>query len=672
MWFLDGLDEITDQAERYRCASAIGEWFRTKGKNDRLILTTRPHAVQQSRILKALGIRQTVARVLPLEAGNQQQFLERWFAAVYGQTTSEKVTRTYKALWQSLERNTRLAKLKENPLLLSVIATIYHQGKQLPERRADLYRKAVDILLERRFGAVAGGNPALVRKMRQGLMSVARQMHEHGQIREIKDGDFMKFLVQGFFGDREILGNDKLELQEHMEKLGFHSGLLTMVGDPPTYSFYHLGFQEYLAARSYAEEREPFKKVEAYLDNGNWEEVILLTAGHLFETSVGCLGEDFLKELLKRVHGAPKLRNRLLLCLHAAVEAPESMIPDKLLGKIRKCTIDAFEDHRVPLKERAEIGMLLGKIGDPRVGVHVHNRWVRIPPGKFQMGSTKLDEKLEDFLKKAAQPIHEVHLTKEYWLGAFPVTNSEYQAFIENQGYETQEFWSKDGWAWLTMSEAEFQSWFEFNKKKYSLLEEWKEFFQQEKEPHFWNNSKFNGKNNPVVGISWFEAAAYCRWLTMHLRKEENRPEWWKERMQVSLPTEAQWEYAARSSKNNIYPWGNENPSEKHANFGEKLSATSAVGIFPEGRTETSLYDLAGNVWEWCFDVWDEEAYSQRENGIEDPFGNSGDKNIRLVRGGSWADPSSYLAAAIRNWFGAWGRNQRLGFRCCVAAAEHD
>ena len=197
VWFLDGLDEIVHQAERLRCAKVIGDWFRTTGKNDRLVLTARPHAVQQTGILKALGIRKTVARVLPLNADGQQGFLRRWFGELYGMKALGKVERTCKSLWQALEKNTRLARLKENPLLLSVIATIYHQGKRLPERRADLYRRAVDILLERRFGAVAGGEPTLVRKMSQGLMTVARQMHEKGEVREIKDGDFMKLFTRG-------------------------------------------------------------------------------------------------------------------------------------------------------------------------------------------------------------------------------------------------------------------------------------------------------------------------------------------------------------------------------------------------------------------------------------------------------------------------------------------
>ena len=155
-----GLTRSSTRASDLRCARAIGEWFRTCGKNERLVLTTRPHAVQQAGILKALGIGQTVARVLPLDEEWATRIPEAMVrSGLRPGRVRESEAQTSKALRQALEKNTRLAKLKENPLLLSVIATIYHQGKQLPERRADLYRKAVDILLERRFGAVAGGEP---------------------------------------------------------------------------------------------------------------------------------------------------------------------------------------------------------------------------------------------------------------------------------------------------------------------------------------------------------------------------------------------------------------------------------------------------------------------------------------------------------------------------------
>ena len=444
-----------------------------------------------------------------------------------------------------------------------------------------------------------------------------------------------------------------------------------MSGDPPKYRFHHLGFQEYLAARFYAEQRDPFKKLETYLDKGNWEEVILLTAGHLFETSVGRLGEDFLRELLKRFKDASTQWNRLILCLHAATEAPDGLIPDELLKKVKVCALEAFNDNELSLKERAQIGLFLGQLGDPRLGVHSKNRWVRISPGKFQMGSTNLNKELDEFWRNSAQPVHPVQVTKAYWLGRFPVTNAEYGAFIEDGAYERRDYWSNDGWDWLSMSEAEFQSWFEKNKKTYSWNEEWKEFYQPEKEPHFWHDSQFNGNNQPIVGITWFEAMAYCRWLTMTLRKRENRPDWWTDDLVVTLPTEAQWEYASRSSNNSIYPWGNDEPAEVHANFDQRLSATSTVGIFPEGRTQTELYDLAGNVWEWCRDIWDAEAYTKRKGGVSDPLGKKGDKNARLVRGGSWLNPPSYLAAAIRFGVGVWVRARDIGFRCCVVAAEH-
>ena len=395
-----------------------------------------------------------------------------------------------------------------------------------------------------------------------------------------------------------------------------------------------MGFQEYLAARSYAEERKPFIKFEPHLDNGNWEEVILLTAGHLFETSVGRLAEDFLKELLRRYQAAPEQWNRLELCLHAATEAVEGLIPEELLGKIKAIAIDALTCSEMPFKERVNLGFALGRLGDPRLDILEDEYWVTIPSGEFNMGCKEGDQ--------FEMPIHRVTITKNFRMGRFPITNSQFRKFMDVNGYAIETYWSAEGKSWLKT----FEYWFEIRQKILGFADEMKEHFRPTPFPKYWDDPRFNAPNQPVVGISWYEAEAFCTWLTLQESKSKVKPSWWKEKYCVRLPTEAQWEYAARGREGCSYPWGKEEPNENRCNYNQRLSKTNPVGIYPLGGTTDGLLEMAGNVWEWCLDPWDPDAYKRQSSGIHDPVCKNEDPRY-IARGGSWGNPLPFLASSI-------------------------
>jgi formylglycine-generating enzyme required for sulfatase activity len=146
--------------------------------------------------------------------------------------------------------------------------------------------------------------------------------------------------------------------------------------------------------------------------------------------------------------------------------------------------------------------------------------------------------------------------------------------------------------------------------------------------PERWDNQLLR-PNCPVVNITWFDAKAYCDWA------------------RVRLPTEAEWERAARGPEGREYPWGNEEPDPDRANYDQtKLGGISPVGLFPRGSTPDGIADLTGNVWEWVADWYDDSQKS------------------RVLRGGSWSYGSANLRASYRPGRrpGPWIGN--LGFRC--------
>ena len=177
------------------------------------------------------------------------------------------------------------------------------------------------------------------------------------------------------------------------------------------------------------------------------------------------------------------------------------------------------------------------------------------------------------------------------------------------------------------------------------------------KAPDFWDDPAFNAPDQPVAGVTWLDAAAYAQWAGKR------------------LPTEAEWEYAARGRQAGLrYPWGND-ISHEDANYKGKggtdiWDGPAPVGSFPQNGY--GLYDMGGNVWEWCADEYDDKFYSvsQENNPIagkliafmNDDFANVDTR--RVLRGGSWSSVDNKVRVATRNFLGPSTTNQTIGFRC--------
>ncbi len=247
----------------------------------------------------------------------------------------------------------------------------------------------------------------------------------------------------------------------------------------------------------------------------------------------------------------------------------------------------------------------------------------RIPAGEFLMGA-------RGYLANE-EPVHRVVISRDFWLGETPVTQAQFAVWTGSEAYAR---------------------WFEENLGNVG----------GNKEPH---RNHFGGdpERLPAESLSWHEAAAYCDWSG----KWRGLPAGHL----AALPTEAQWEYACRAGTETEYYSGDGEAALAEAGWygGNSAAATHGAGMLRPN--EWGLYDMHGNVWEWCRDGWDREAYTKRANGVTDPVteperGGDEGQTLRVLRGGSCLDSARHCRSAWRRRVRAAYRDWNFGLRVCL------
>jgi formylglycine-generating enzyme required for sulfatase activity len=665
----EGLDEVPSGEQRRHVQCAIQRFAVAPAFSaSRMLVTCRTRAYAET------AIQLTDFPTAPLKDFDEERirrFCQAWYAELArleGKAPTEFSPRAQR-LFQAIQAPS-LRPHAGRPMLLTVMANLHAKSDRLPQDRAQVYAEMVELLVERWDNVqLAEGAPLrrlleAARKNQQDLirflgdLAYAAHGRVQGQGQSVEAlADLPKHGVGGLLEQLGLFCGSYDRANELIDAIDHRSGLLVSP-DPGSgvYTFPHRSFQEYLAGMKLANEDEFVEQAVNLVSAsdrkaasaGYWDEVIRWAAGWIAHVNPSPrLWPDvpsLANQLCERFEREPKERLGLLIL---AAEVLLEMGLDKV-GRARDGGRAAFRvveqlliqsmAEAVPVSLRARCGSLVGRLGDPRKGVGLAGDglpdldWLEIPPGPFWMGSkagtTPYDHETPGFKCGLIQ--------EAYRVARFPVTVRQYQAFVRAGGYQERQWWTEAGWEWVTGGKVS-------GPEPSSLV--------------------FDTPNHPQVEVSWFEAKAFCAWLTERLQAGGQMPP----HERIDLPSEAQWERAARGTDGREYPWGGR-PGDPEppdlavrCNYnGSQLGSTSAVGIFPRGLAACEAADLAGNAWEWCRTQW-LDSYQNYETLVDDS--DSGDGR-RVLRGGSWIVGSSGVRCAYRSHYTPDDRYDGFGFRC--------
>ncbi|WP_373497966.1 SUMF1/EgtB/PvdO family nonheme iron enzyme [Desulfococcus sp.] len=648
---LDGLDETPSKTKRAFVRDAVAV-FASRYSKSRIVLTCRILSYQDSQwqIPDFPAV-----RLAPLDDKKIDLFITAWYDDLVriGNVCSAAEGARLAGRLQAAVRRPDLRRLAPNPLLLTVMTLVHTHKGELPEARAKLYEEAVDILLWR-WEQIKTGEAQEAFDVRALLAEAGRKEMDlkrvlwhlafEAQLKISGAGESAATDIDEILLQKALAGlhpqKDLRWTEQMLQAIKHRTGLL-IERAPEVLAFPHRSFQEYLAG-SFLAAQPKFAQMAAKLsENGDiWRLVTLLAVGKLFhvnghiDTPLALVGE--LCAVERGRHG-PDWR-KIWLAGEILQEIGPNSASDSALGKdlserVRARISRLIQGNHLTTLERVAAGNTLAALGDARFRT---NFWglprdegrgiekigfLKIEAGPFQMGS---DPSRDPDTQDREQPFHSVDLPT-FFIARYPVTVNQYRLFIEDAGARPSKTW------------------------------------------HLYNTVE----NHPVVLVTWHDAVAYCRWLTARLRQNFSliRDKGWRFR----LPSEAEWEKAARGADGRIYPWGNR-PDPGRANYYDtRIGAPSPVGSFPAGASPCGCLDMAGNVWEWTRSLWGREWEKQEFGYPYDPEDPSREDETadncvkRLLRGGSYLFNSDIVRCAYRYRVDPSYANFNWGFRvACV------
>lgn len=631
---LDGLDEVPDQADlRLQLRQAIEE-FSASFPKCRIVISSRPYAYQEERWRLP---RFAETHLAPFDLWQMERFIDYYFLHLLGAHTPlaiQEAQTQANVLKAAIKNDRYLRELATTPLLLTLMVSLFvWRGGVLLDKSEELYAQGVDLLLNewerpKREPTDEGASQPLAlsvhewlqapqQKIRQALEELAYRAHAQQATLDaaarIAERDVVDALLQA-------AGRDARpgRLADYIQN---RAGLLIDHGNG-WHSFPHRTIQEYLAACYLT--RTNFPKQLATLvraEPQRWREVLLL-AGEKAVRGAPYAAWALVDRLCPLPYSSTATVTELdwwMALLAGRLLVRTALYRADLLDVSEQQTIDTVKGWllallnttALPAADRVSAGADLGLMGDPRRGVGLTQAgmpaidWITVAAGPFLMGAAKFSCAL---------------LTAPYRISRYPITVAQYQCFVQAGGYNDSRHWTAAGWAWRQQLERQ-------GPAPYTA-------------PHL-------SPTLPVTGVSWYEANAFCHWLSTQTGES------------IQLPSEVQWERAARHTDGRTYPWGDDFAATRCNMRDSGLAQPSPVGLFPTGNAACGAADLVGNVWEWCATQWrstykdDAQSVDNAQTGTE----------RRVLRGGSWANEQHLVRCAHRhrNYPDHWGPN--VGFR---------
>lgn len=653
----DGLDEVTHLAQRRFVRDAV-QAFSQRYHHNVLLVTCRlrsyqkPDPEREEEELR-LSPRYPSFTLADFNPAQRNTFIRAWYSELKrkGHLPGQDNTLLYNDLQQAIRRSD-LQRVAGNPLLLTVMAMVHVEKGKLPDSRALLYNEIIDLLLSRWETVKDAAATPLLRQLLQvanrteadvktRLAQVAFTVHtQAGSGTTTQDDD------PGVADISELYLCDEL-CRLHKKDLGWGQQLLTVIKEraglliersPGQFAFPHRTFQEYLAGVYLATQRDFADQALAWAkQDGGWWPMVLFAVEHLVYVQSRPLDAiELVSKLCPSTKPPQSAAEWRLLWLAGEVlvsvgreRAEDSEWGEMLSERVRQRLVTLLAEASLSAVERAAAARALSQLGDRREGVGTYTRddglllpaiaWGgTVPAGRYVIG----EEKPEDNDEKR----REVIIPAPYQLSRYPVTFAQFACFVQAADFADPRWWEG-------MPEQE---------EAYGITYQLRQLSEQ----------AFPYANHPRESVNWYQAMAFCRWLNDKLR----------DGTQINLPHEDQWEVAARYKMDTMYPWSNEfDPAKANTAEGESVGQTTAVGLYPAGKQpHLDLYDLSGNVWEWCRNKYNNPAMETPDR--------SGD--WRALRGGSWDNQQGLARSSFRDLALPDHRFIHYGFRLVRVVAH--
>ncbi len=607
------------------------------------------------------------------------------------------------AVLELIRSDADIGQLATVPLLLTLLQVVYSGERGTPRSISQLVDRAVGFLEydKPRVGVATrvlrtggeGANDILEhedaqRWLMEILRTLAYRCHQRfvdGTKRGVPITELQAVaseIVQVRGGNYSTAGLNAFKVVEHL--LRGHGVLVE--SEAEIWDFPHAVFREVLAGQ-YLNRLRIAQRVDLARTPG-WRLPLRYWAGTLAQQPEG-FGQIYhmASELHEQAKKHRRGRSTLVLALAEIVTeaasvalGPNDTLP-KLVDTVRRDLLKLIEDSALAIDERVRAGDLLGAIGDPRLGRRfVDVRLVLIPGGQYRVGRAEPHKVAHPKYQQCPASPELSGRLPAFRIGMFLVTNRDFAEFISAGGYSEERYWqTEQGRAWLKGDAAflreledtvnntallHFFTEMAAGRVKKDELDNLRDRILRRRLPLYWYNPRFNRPNQPVVGVNWWEAMAFCAWATEQLagagllRKREI----------VTLPDEIEWECAARGPALAApYPWGSDPPDQNaHVRAAARDPRTCAVGLFPWARYPGGPLDVVGNVWEWTRSV-----KSVRRQDRFQPRTPLDSCEERVVRGSSWlSGEEESPCVTFRSFDPPCNAYEDLGLRIAIVAPE--